>query len=386
MAPSWTATSAIGTCTNGLPDSMDRARASVRATSQTALGVSLPHVALLAGLYSAQQSRSPDPTLDGMHRAHHVYYLVCKAGGGIAAQTFHARLASALGKGTSLDDCLKTGSNPGPQALRRVGTAGQRNRARILLVAAECLGLDAHVDTVSDSASSLSKAHRMAVVHLNAHTNALRELEVAAVRPSWYYSAGCIDSAISQGLIAPSNPQEGFVVCTDANGGLKVSLRNPAYNFLPFSSVRIASNRDAVMRAAEAHKAALATGSTAHPDGSWLRERFAWKSTQRSKTDLEPPCLWGAYASEAFVTVRNAARKHARRPPDAPFWRFLATRLAGVRPRGRNCGLPNHAPATRDRRHCRNGACQAPRRREVYQGRRLARVASAPFMGTPRRR
>ena len=256
-----------------------------------------------------------------MHRAHHVYYLVCKAGGGIAAQTFHARLASALGKGTSLDDCLKTGSHPGPQALRRVSTAGQRNRARILLMAAECLGLSAHVDTVSDSASSLSKAQRMAVVHLNAHTNALRELEIAAVRTSWYYSAGCIDSAISQGLIAPSNPQEGFVVCTDANGGLKVNLRNPAYNFLPFSTVRIESNRDAVMRAAEAHKAALATGSTAHPDGSWLRERFAWKGTQSSTTDLEPPCLWGAYASEAFVTVKNccvSAQKHARGPSDLP--------------------------------------------------------------------
>jgi hypothetical protein len=95
------------------------------------------------GLYSAQQSRAPDLQVNGMHRIHNTYFLVCKAGGGAAAQTFHSRLVAALGQGRSLDECLKQGESPGPQGLRRVSLAAQRNRARILELAARAIGYHA---------------------------------------------------------------------------------------------------------------------------------------------------------------------------------------------------------------------------------------------------
>jgi len=255
------------------------------------------------GLYSAQQSRAPDAGMTGMHRIHNAYFLVCKAGAGLAGQTFHSRLVAALAKGQSLDECLKAGSSPGPQGLRRVGLAAERNRGRILEVAAKAIGFHA-VDTIGDNASPLTSPYRMAITQLNVHTNVLREMRDPHGRMVWQYAAGCVDGAASQGLVVSSNPQEGFVLFTDSNGGYKVNLRNPAYNCLPFGSLRIASNRDTVMKAAEAHKGAFHSGEEAHPDAVWVRERFAWKHKPgTTATNLEPPTLWGTYASEEFVTA-----------------------------------------------------------------------------------
>lgn len=256
------------------------------------------------GLYSAQQSRSPEAGLTGMHRIHNAYFLLCKAGGGLAAQTFHSRLCTALGKGQSLDQALKEGSSPGPQGLRRVGLAAQRNRGRILEMAARAIGFHA-VDTIGDSASPPTNPYRQAIVHLNVHTNVLREIQPVNGRAMWQYASGCVDAAASQGLVAASNLHEGFVMLTDSDGGFKVNLRNSAMNCLPFASVRIATNRDTVMKAADAHKRALDTGAAAHPDAQWVRDRFAWKEPRSvaAGVHLEPPALWGTYASEEFVTA-----------------------------------------------------------------------------------
>ena len=255
------------------------------------------------GLYSAQQSRSPDAGMTGMHRIHNAYFLVCKAGAGLAGQTFHSRLVAALGKGQSLDECLKAGSVPGPQGLRRVGLAAERNRGRILELAARAIGFHA-VDTIGDNASPPSTPYRMVITQLNVHTNVLRELRNAHGRMMWQYAAGCVDASASQGLVVSSNPQEGFVMFTDSDGGYKVNLRNSAYNCLPFGSMRIASNRDTVMKAADAHKLAFQSGDEAHPDATWVRERFGWKhKAGAAAANLEPPTLWGTYASEEFVTA-----------------------------------------------------------------------------------
>jgi hypothetical protein len=249
------------------------------------------------GLYSAQQSRAPESQTHGMHRIHNAYFLVCKAGGGAAAQTFHSRLTAALSQGRSLDECLKQGESPGPQGLRRVSLAAQRNRARILELAARAIGY-VGVDTIGDNAATPEHPYRMAITTLNVQTNVLRE----ATGGHWHYAAGCVDAASSQGLLSASNPHEGFVVFTDSNAGYKINLRNPAYNCLPFSSQRIGCNRDAVMRAADAHKKAIAGVESAHPDAQWVRERFAWKAKQVG-VDIEPPPLWGTYDSEEYVTA-----------------------------------------------------------------------------------
>ena len=87
-----------------------------------------------------------------------------------------------------------------------------------------------------------------------------------------------------------------------SNAGYKINLRNPAYNCLPFSSMRLGSNRDSVMRAADKHKAAITGSEPAHPDAQWVRERFGWKAKPLG-IDIEPPPLWGTYDSEEFITA-----------------------------------------------------------------------------------
>lgn len=246
------------------------------------------------GLYSGLQSRSPDIAIYGQNRAHRAYYLVCKAGAGVAAQTFHARLTTALRKGRSLDEALDAGTEPGPQSLRRVAAAGSRNRARILVQAAEILGFHA-IDTIGDQASLASD--RGAITIVDVQYNTLRKL--VGPRSVWQYNAGCVDAAVSQGLILPSNAAEGFVVFTTENDEFKLNVRNEASNAVPFSTTRLGTTREIATRAAEAHKRRCA-----HPDDEWLREHFSWKAKDfGQEVDIEPETLWGSHASESFLAA-----------------------------------------------------------------------------------
>lgn len=251
------------------------------------------------GLYSAAQSKAPEVGMQGLNRTHHVYFLVVKAGGGLAAQTFHSRICAALSKKGSLEECLAQGATPGAQALRRVSMAAQRNRGRILCMAAEALGFHT-IDTIGDNASPVGHSYRMAITQLNVHTNVLRKVEEVGRANMYHYAAGCIDVQTSQGLIACSNVSEGFVLFTDSEGAFRINLKNGAHNTVPFSTVRLQSNRDIVMKAADEYKK-LSSGSP-HPDAAWIRERFAWKSKDFG-FDMEPPPLWGSHNSEEFVTA-----------------------------------------------------------------------------------
>lgn len=69
------------------------------------------------GLYSSAHSRAPEAQLDGMSRVHNSYFLVCKAGAGLAGQTFHARLSAALRSGSTLDEALSDNGTPGTASL-----------------------------------------------------------------------------------------------------------------------------------------------------------------------------------------------------------------------------------------------------------------------------
>lgn len=284
------------------------------------------------GLYAAQESRAPESGRQGMHRVHNAYYLVCKAGGGIATQTFHSRLVSALSKGNSMDDCLLSGTNPGPHALRRASIAAERNRSRILIVAAKAIGFD-EVNTIGDNASADMHPHRVTIPELNVSVNTLRNVNDGA-RSTWVYAAGSVDTAMSLGLAVSSNVSEGFVAFTDANNSFKVQFRNQALDCVPFCTERLLTNRDAVMLAAKTHaevrRAANDGGGEsgnvslhAHPDSEWIRGRFAWVNSDSSPKEsirrdsngdnktwsvppesvcIEPPCLWGAFDSESFIT------------------------------------------------------------------------------------
>lgn len=262
------------------------------------------------GLYSARQSRAPEAGLTGMNRVHSAYYLVCKAGGGLAAQTFHARLTSSLRAGKTLDQCFEEGASPGPQALRRVTIAGQRMRKRILALAAEALGF-ATLDTISDNAAAPAAPHRGCIPTIDVTYNCLRRVEGVS-RSTWQYSAGCVDAQISQGLMASSNLAEGFIAFTSTTDEFRVQVRNEAHNTLPFVTQRIKANRDTATQVADAHKNARAAGGTAaHPDDAFVTERFAWKGKALEPagiaTKIEPPSLWGSHQSESFLA--NWARE-----------------------------------------------------------------------------
>lgn len=258
------------------------------------------------GLYSARQSRAPEAGLTGMNRAHNAYYLVCKAGGGVAAQTFHSRLMTSLKAGKTLDECFSETGSPGAQALRRVTTAGQRNRARMLEVASKAIGFYT-MDTIGDNASSPSAPYRGAIPTIDVSYNTLRMVEGAG-RSLWQYSAGCIDAQLGNGLITSSNAAEGFIAFTTMTDEFRIPLRNEAHNCLPFVTPRIALARDLATKAAEAHKKAYQRSEAAHPDNEFVKERFTWKSKDvGSIVDIEPPCLWGSHQSEGFLA--NWARE-----------------------------------------------------------------------------
>lgn len=258
------------------------------------------------GLYSARLSRAPESGMGGMSRTHNAYYLVAKAGGGVAAQTFHSRLVSSLRAGRSLDDSLETGDAPGPQALRRVALAGKRNRARILAIAAETLGFSGCVDTITDASSAPDAPHRGAITMVDVTYNAIRKIDTGGMRSTWQYVAGAADAALSHGAISSSNVAEGFLTFTTKDDNFRVSLRNDAYDCLPFVTPRIEETRALCSRAARAHEEARKTGKPAHPDHAFVQERFAWK-TSIDKGIVEPPCLWGSHLSEAFLS--NWARE-----------------------------------------------------------------------------
>jgi len=254
------------------------------------------------GLYSALQNRAPDAHLEGMNRVHKSYYLVCKAGAGIASQTFHARLSASLKSGKTLDECLSDDGAPGARALRRVATAAKRNRARILKIAAECLGFHT-VDTIGDNASPLSCPYRIVIPSIDIVYNSIVPIE-ALGRTIWQYTSGCVEQSISLGALTCSNAAEGFVMFTPQNGDLRYAVRNDAHNSIPFATPRVCSNRDIVTKATEEHKKAIKSKMPAHPDNSWIRSRFSWDSKKfiENQADIEPGPLWGSHESENFVS------------------------------------------------------------------------------------
>ena len=257
------------------------------------------------GLYSAMQSRSPDSHQTGMSRVHKTYYLVCKAGAGVAGQTFHARLTSALKEGATLDEALSDEGVPGARALRRVAVAAKRNRGRILTMAAEALGFYG-IDTIGDNASPVGTPYRLAIPQIDVCYNSLAKVDTgSAVRSTWQYASGCVDAAVSPGMVTSSNVAEGFVAFTTHSGEPRIHLRNEAHCCLPFCTPRIMSNRDAVFKAVDAHKAAKRSGIAAHPDHDWTVQRFGWNSKTfgdgASRVDVEPPCIWGSHESESFL-------------------------------------------------------------------------------------
>lgn len=255
------------------------------------------------GIYSAQQSKAEDAQYRGTERSHKSYYLVCKAGGGVSAQTFHARLAASLKDGKTLDDALSEGGVPGARALRRVSEASRRNRGRILSIAADAMGIY-DVDTIGDTSNSVGSTCRLVTPGIDVSYNTIIRVESDPSSPIWVYASGCVNASVSSNMVVSSNAADGFVVFMNKEDNVCVNLRNEACNCLPFCTPRLMSNRDTLFVAVDAHKHAIKNNSIAHPDTHWISSHFVWKPKvfKDKQTRLEPLCLWGTHASEDFIS------------------------------------------------------------------------------------
>ena len=124
------------------------------------------------GLYSATQN--VDPTAfdnPAMSRESSAFYIVAKAGAGRSAAQFQSRLCNKIRDGKSLISALQEPFGEencsGWEAHDRVLDAGRRNRARLLHIAAQALGLTHCIDSVADHISSADDAANMQVVKFN---------------------------------------------------------------------------------------------------------------------------------------------------------------------------------------------------------------------------
>ncbi len=252
--------------------------------------------ACFVGLYSAEHSCAPDPTVRGRNRCHSTSYLVVKAGAGQAACKFHSRFMAELQKGSSLNEAFDA---PGMSAaLRRVTRAGTRNRSRILMLASEALGAPI-IDSVPDQSSC--GRYRSAVTQVDVNVNVLRKVEDRNAGNVFQYST-CVDATVSTGLMSLSNLSDGVVLFLSEGGDVRQTLRNDAHSTLPYSSPRLVSDAELIGQVAKEHKAALKHDDDANIDAAFIRDRFTWKNRQFALTDVdvEPLALWGSHNHESF--------------------------------------------------------------------------------------
>jgi hypothetical protein len=256
------------------------------------------------GLYYATELRSITGNRnDGMTRPINSYFLVVKAGGGLAAQQFHSELSGFRASGLSLramDDEYNLESK-----MKRVINAGRRNRASILYQLAQTLGLDVEIETLVDHASAPDvQPKKLAILYVDAVTNVLSKTEREDTRDiEWKYYAGCTDPSCSQSSVVCSNMCEGYVLLTTPNQNESLHVRNEAGGALPFSSQRIKRTADALETAVQMHIL-----GRKHPDREWIDAHFTWfrpnlrriqhldPRVQACIQQLEPSQLWGTHA------------------------------------------------------------------------------------------
>lgn len=246
------------------------------------------------GIFSAEHSKVPENGMPGTNRVHKKYYLVCKAGAGASAATFHSRFLAACENGKSLDDILENSDSPGPQGLRRVSMSATRNRARILLRAAQIIGLSS-VTSVPDHAAR-SASDRIAVCDVDVSANVIRKLD-STHKSVWQYSAS-IDGTASKGLVSLSNAGDGLVLFLTSSGDCRISLKNDVWGCIPYTSKRLKSAKD-MSPPIVAEYRRIGT----HPDAQWIRDRFSWKNRHfsASQPNIEPFALWGSHEPESFA-------------------------------------------------------------------------------------
>ena len=258
------------------------------------------------GLYACEQERQTEGANFNAQRAHKEFYIVCKAGAGRAAQEFSDQLAQYAQESKSLNQVLGPGGILGEEVMRRVSIAARRNRARLLKIAADELGLGNYVDNVIDNAGYVGSVNRHAIVDVDSYCNVLVPADKAqGTQGNWLYYAGSIPTTQSQGLLSCNTAQLGFLLFHTSEAQFdrlqrtNLLVSNVAYNALPFSTPRDLPTNVALKNACD----------VANPDNAWIRSRFAWKSasdrllntrstdaqTAEKISKIEPPQLQGTH-------------------------------------------------------------------------------------------
>lgn len=252
------------------------------------------------GLFTAQHSCAPGAGMRGQNRVHEKMYLVVKAGGGIASATFQSRLVAALKGGATLRECLEAPDGcPGPAALRRVSRAGSRNRARILMLAAEAIGIE--IESSPDLSSN--GRYQLATCDVDCVCNSIRRL--SELNEDTYQVTLALDAHASNNFISMSNIADGVVLLLSEHADKACTLRNAAWSTLPFSSVRIASNTEVLDKVCNAHKEARASGGQPHADSHFIHDTFAWNNPPMKEPGadkVEPLAFWGTHAEECYLS------------------------------------------------------------------------------------
>ena len=241
------------------------------------------------GVFSAEHSVAVEGC-EGTNRVQKKFFLVCKAGAGAAAETFYARFLAAASKGLSLDQILGDGGALGGTALRRLASAAERNRGRILYAATKILGLSM-VESVGDQASR--SRYRVVVSDVVVVVNSIRKEDCGK---TWTYAAS-IDGILSRGLISCSNAADGLVLFLNSTGDPKIKLKNECWSALPFSTKRLLDGKNMVKR--------IAAQQNIHKDATWLQTRFGWKNrvVKPNQPSALPFTLWGSHATETFSST-----------------------------------------------------------------------------------
>ena len=293
------------------------------------------------GIYSAEHSRPPDQATVGLSRVHKEMFLVCRAGAGTSASTFHSRLLAGIRADTmaTLDSLLESESKvPGPQGLRRLATASSRNRSRI--IADVALAIKLAIPTIGDAASR--NKYRGAVLDVDVAVNTLRKLDGdECAQSTWQLTTG-VDACVSKGLVTLSNAAEGIVFFINKSGEHKTTLRNECWSSIPFVTQRLFTGRtisDVVTSAYKQQQQRHANSSSHSPhiDSEWIRSRFTWKNREYEQgsivnaeraEEVEPFALWGSHTPEGFV--QSFARELGLADLNAIKLRPEAVVIAGV--------------------------------------------------------
>lgn len=240
------------------------------------------------GIYSANVPIG----LPGRTRPSKQFFLLVKAGAGAAAAAFHQKLTTHLKGGMSMNEAIK---KLGEGAFKRVISAGQRNRARILAQAAKALRIDHLVSTMTDVMACDSDRSLSALPTYDCFWNTLR--------PStngWLYHSGCIDGHHNSSVITCSNVSEGFVIfmAPETSANRKLSVRNDLGDAVPASSRRRISNLDLAKQ--------VRVGIVDDTDQDYSK-RFAYTQPSSMSKLIPPPGLLGSHEAETATT--NWARE-----------------------------------------------------------------------------